>query len=112
SGRRSVYSSAAALKAATVDDPSFWAGDYNCTLNSSTSADLTISSDGSTITFQGETATDVTFDPFYSYFQGRIGSQTLIIYMQWTYFQIYSDNKYTGPNIYGYYYTTGSTKPS
>lgn len=110
-GRRSVYSSTAALQAATVDVPSFWAGDYACTLNSSTSATLTISADGATITFQGVTAA-ATFSPFYSTFSATVNNYTLLIYVQWTYFPLYagSSTASTGQNLFGYYYE--GTKPS
>ena len=104
-GRRSVYSSTAALQAATVNVPSFWAGDYACTLNSSTSATLTISADGATITFQGATAA-ATFSPFYSTFSATVNNYTLLIYVQWTYFPLYADSSTapTGPNLFGNYY--------
>ncbi|MBZ0098912.1 MAG: hypothetical protein K8F30_07495, partial [Taibaiella sp.] len=86
SGRRSVYSSTAALQPATVDAPSIWTGSYSCQLNSSTQATLSVSSDGSSITFQGTAASSTVFNPFSSSFACVLGNNTLLIYMQWTYF--------------------------
>ena len=100
SGRRSVYSSDAALKPATVDSPSLWAGTYSAVLDKTTNASLVISSDGSSLTFQGTAANSTVFGPFSSYFKAVIGNNTLIIYMQWTYFQIYEGNSFIGPNFF------------
>jgi hypothetical protein len=112
SGRRSVYSSEAALAPATVDSPSLWAGTYACVLNKTTNAPLVISSDGSSLTFQGKAANSTKFSPFTNYFKCVIGNNTLLIYMQWTYYEIFAGNTFTGPNFFGYFYPTGDAKPS